>query len=207
MKRALLIIVVFLLVTSGLAMLLQGFSRLYLAEPILRILLLVRVLIAAIPQPILWGVFLLIAVFSALRVLFSGFGPSAHENEPGKPHRGRVSQLAYWIRQSEQGHFFRWQIAQHLSALALEALAYRYRTSEENVKRQLRAGEIAAPESTRAYFRAGLSRVYSDPRGSVSRILTTRGPQTSNSALDLDPMKALEYIEQQLETTHDDEAF
>ena len=206
MKRALLIILSFLLITSGLVLLLQGFSRLYLAEPIYRILLLGRVLIAAIPQPILWGSLILIASLFGMRILFTGRTSIENDDRRGKQEQGRVHELMYWIQQSEQGQFFRWQIAHHLSNLALEALAYRQRTSEESVKRQVREGKIHAPETVRAYFHAGLSRVYSHPRGILNRILLFRDPQTTNAALDLDPQRAIEFIEHQLETPYDDEA-
>jgi hypothetical protein len=139
-----------------------------------------QVLYASLPEALVWGAFVMIAVLVIARSIPWQRSPlPIVEAQTGA--RGRVANWSRWLRESSRDNHGRWRLAQRLSQLAVEALALREQCSPQEVGRRLEDGSLDLPPDLRAYLRAGLS-LYA-PRPQLRR-LTHRTSATAKGARD-----------------------
>ncbi len=141
---------------------------------------------SALPQWLVW-----VIVISALfLVMVWNLIPDAKPSKGTEPvrHRtqGEVEALTIWIAKAAQGNYFKWQLANRLGHIA--------RRLEE---RSGQGGRQPSgdPEVER-YLDAGLNYSFVDfptPRNPLAPVRHT--------PLDLDPRKAADYLESQMEST------
>ena len=213
---ALLLVGLLFLIASG------AFEQVVIV-PLLFLWWVARVLYESIPQALLWGIFVAIAVPLIAKSLAWRAAPLPTA-VPQAGTRGHVADWSRWLRDSSRDDHARWQLAQRLSQLAVEALALREQCSPQEINRRLQNGSLDLPPDLRAYLRAGLS-LYaprSKPRskgiarnwlfGRLQRParasrdgmrpsdrVVPRAPAAHTNPLDVDPALLIEYLEHTLQ--------
>jgi hypothetical protein len=194
-RRRLLPLALILIVAGLLTLVLQEYTR-QLIMPFLFIVWIGRLLFATIPQAIIWGVFIAIALLIAARTLFKRrpSPPAALRSHP--PPEGRIENWARLIERSKQEAYYRWQLAQPLQALMVDVLAHRQRSTPRQIKELLAANALDLPPEIEAYLQAS--------KTSFSHLLTDRSPFRPGSGstptpLDLAPEKIIQFLEDQLD--------
>jgi len=187
------------LLTAILALALFDLTQEAVAVPIWYVIWLGQLLFQAIPQSLLWALFLTVALVVAVRSLLKR--PQPEEESAIEPiHSGQVRVLVSWIQHQEESDYFKRRLAQHLGNLTLEALAYQRRLTLRESRQHLRS--LDAPPEIRAYLQAGLTPTPSRPISLASRLLHSLGLRRTTSPLDLDPEIVVQFVERQLGATH-----
>lgn len=186
----------------SLGLLLYVLAREQVREALVRVYNAAAAVASAIPQPIYWGMLIAIILVSALRSLL---GEVAQDGgRAAEPAGGRVAEWREWLERSAlpagSRHFYRWQVARGLTRLDSEALAHQWGIPVGEAERWIEDGDIALPEEVRRYFVASLR---SRPTRSGPWWAQLAGPSGPHP-LDLNPERAVEYIESQMEVPDDD---
>jgi hypothetical protein len=156
MRRRLLLLGLLLLLTILLTPLLQESIRPILT-PLLYVFWIGLLLLWSIPQAGIWGAFVLIAVLIAVFSLSQKRPRSRRSPVTPAPPLERIESWAKLIRQSKQETYYRWQVAQHLRRLTLEALAQNERVTSREIQQRLMAGQLDLPPEIEAYLKASLT--------------------------------------------------
>jgi len=202
LRNRLALIAATLLLTAILALALSDLTQEAVAVPIWYVIWIGQLLFNAIPQSLLWALFLTVALVIAVRSLLKR--PQSKEEPAIEPiHTGQVQVLLSWIQRQEESDYFKQRLAQHLGKLALEALAYQRRLTLSELRQHLRS--LDAPPEIRAYLQAGLAPTPSRPISLASRLLHSLGLRRTTSPLDLDPEIVVQFVERQLGATHQTE--
>jgi energy-coupling factor transporter transmembrane protein EcfT len=139
---------------------------------------------SAIPQLLLWAL-LLIVIF--LTVIWN-FLPETRSNQRKQLKRraaeGQVEALAAWIRKSRKGNYFKWQLANRLGRIARRLAEL----SGEHTR------FVSGNEAVDNYLDAGMNYSFVDFPGPKNRF-----HRTAPTPLDLDPEKAVDHLESQME--------
>jgi hypothetical protein len=202
-RRRLLILGLILLMAAPLVLVLRNFAREAIVVPFLYVLWLGRLLFRSIPQPLLWSLFLALALSVAARSLGGRERPARGMREVQAESPGRVRVWARRIQLAARGDYSRWRLAHDLRKLTLDVLAHRERLTPEQFKRRLGTGEVHAPPAVQAYLRAGLMPMPSGPIGLFSRLRQQLRSRAQTSPLDPDLESAVQFLESQLEVPHD----
>ncbi|MFQ5408298.1 MAG: hypothetical protein ACE5FI_07760 [Anaerolineales bacterium] len=191
MRRAWLVAgLVFVLL--ALAWLLRGVVSVVLLAPIVYISWLAGVVYGSMPQPVLWAVFVLIAIVLATRDLLRPFRVG-YDPEPVTPvRRGRVEAWAWLLYLAGSGVYSRWRLARDLAEQAAAQYAFQHGADVADVRQQLARGQIDMPPALSAYFVAGLNATAPVRRRLA---LFRRGLRVPVHPLDLDPEVAIAYLE------------
>lgn len=179
--------------------------------PVAFVIYIFRSITSNIHQEILWITFVAItSIIALLNLSLRRERPSQEVMDVNK----YPSRLDFWIRsvqRNQRSRYFKWNLAQDLSYLFTEVLAFRQGISRRQVLRRLEAGRLDLPPDIRAYLIEShkpftRSRSTSQTDGSfLLRIwdaLTNQLTDHSNqdeSPLDLDPERIVHYIEEYLE--------
>jgi hypothetical protein len=161
--------------------------------PLLYLLWLLKFLFDAVPQTVLWAVFVLL-LFLILAVSLLG-GSRQRQNRrtspPGRPPQ-RVAEWARLLEQADGDTYFKWRLGQQLQKVALRLLADERQQPLAETRQQLRRGDIELPPEVLAYFQASLQ-----PLGYLP---ATRGwrfwRRREASPLDLDPARLVAVLEE-----------
>ena len=191
MRRRLLSLALILILAGLLTLGLQEYTR-QLIMPFLFTVWIGQLLFETIPQVIIWGIFVAIAVMIAGRSLFkrSASLPTAPRSQP--PPEGRIASWARLIEQSKRETYYRWQLAQPLQELAIDILAYRQRSTPRQIKQQLVANPLDLPPEIQAYLQASMT--------SFSHLLADRSRfRPAPTPLDLALEEIVQYLEDQLD--------
>jgi len=193
MRRRLLSLTLILILAGLLTVVLQEYTR-HLIMPFLFIVWVGQLLFETIPQAIIWGLFVAIALLIAGCSLFkrSALSPTAPRLQP--PPEGRIESWARLIEQSKQETYYRWQLAQPLQELAIDVLAYRQRSTPRQIKQQLVGNPLDLPPEIQAYLQASMT--------SFSHLLADRSrfrPGSAPTPLDLALEEIVQYLEDQLD--------
>ena len=182
-----------LLILAGLlAYVIQDFVDQAIITPFLYLYWLARLLLAAVPQKIIWGVFLGVALISTGRTLWRWRGRSRQIRLGVKPQSGRIEAWLKLIRQADQEIYYKWQLAQQLRRLTLGAMAREQRLSGREIRQQLHAKALDLPPAIQAYFEASTKSLgHLPPSGPVWR--RSRPPATP---LDIDPEQITQFLEE-----------
>lgn len=137
---------------------------------------------SAVPQLILWAVFLLILFVTVV----SNFIPEARGSKrPAKARRsspGEVETLAAWFFKAQRGNYFKWQIANRLGGINRELNQSFGRRGRPEVQN----------EAVEKYFDAGLNKSFVDFPLAKNQFYRASTP------LDLNPKDAVDYLESQM---------
>ncbi|MBN1178907.1 MAG: hypothetical protein JXD18_06830 [Anaerolineae bacterium] len=199
-KRHLLILgILFLILASLLALTLYGFARDIVAVEVLRVVWILRIIAANMPQLPVWVVFLLTAVVIALGALLKGERATWRPIEPERPREQHVRTLAGWIERAQERPYSRWRLAQMLGDLTQETLAYTRQTDPADIRRRFQTGTLDIPKDVQSYVRAGFGPMLWQQDGFLSKILPRKRPSLLGAALHLDPERVIQFLEEQLE--------
>lgn len=193
MRGRLLLLGLLLLLTILLTPLLQGLIRSILT-PLLYLFWIGLLLGRSVPQEILWGVFVFMALLIALMSLSQKPVRSRRSPAPKAPPPERIAGWAKLMRQSKQEPYYRWQVAQHLRRLTLEALAQNERTTSKEIQQQLMAGQLDLPPEIEAYLKASLTSF-----NRLSEVAPRSRFSKSASPLDLEMEEFITFLEQRFQ--------
>lgn len=143
---------------------------------------------SAIPQWIVWSVLLGVLFIVVLWSLLPE-GRVSSRREPKRPRpEGEVEALAVWLGKAREGNYFKWQIANRLGRIGR-------RLDDMAGPRGRAASDDAAVEK---YLDAGLNYSFVD-------FLTPSSPlgRAARTPLDLDPGRAADYLESQMEKSRE----
>jgi hypothetical protein len=202
-RRRLLLLGLILLLAAPLVLVLRDFAREAIVVPFLYVLWLGRLLFRSIPQPLLWSLFLALALSVAARSLGRRERPARGTREAEAESPGRVRVWARRIQLAARGDYSRWRLAHYLRKLILDVLTHRERLTPEQLRRRLGTGEVVVPPAVQAYLRAGLMPMPSGPMGLLSRLRQRLRSRARTSPLDADLESAVQFLENQLEVSHD----
>lgn len=203
MRKRLIGVSLILLISIPLAIILSEFTREVLLSFLLRLSWFARLYMDSLPQPILWAVFISIAIVIAARSLLKRRSTPEVTSEAARLRMGRVHNLMQAISRTSEGLYFKWRLAQHLLGLTLEMLAHQERTSQDRVRERLKSGGLDAPSEIEAYLLAGLTPVLSTRSNLITRLKQAIMPTHRISPLDLDPERVIQFLENQMEIDHE----
>ena len=181
-----------LLLAAALAYVAQDFVDRAIVTPLLYFYWLGRLLGAAIPQEVVWGLFLLTAAVITGRSLWHRRVRPHRMQLLATPPGGRIDTWLRLIERADQELYYRWQLAQQLRQLTLGALAHDQRLSRREIRQKLRENDLGLPPEVQAYFQASAT--------SLGRLTQPRFPWSRAKAkgdpLDLAPEKIAQFLEE-----------
>lgn len=201
MRRRLLLIALAALLVALAAPAIDEFVGQVIVIPLLYIAWFAYALISSLPQALLWGGFVLVALLIAWRSLrkqrFVAEERLEEGHTPGRLERWvRLIRFADQERVGQKG-YAAWRLANRLSSLALEVLAEQERRSAQELRQQLARAALDIPPEVRAYLQAGIDR--HDPSWSLRRrgwpFPAWRRSRAARAPLDLDPERVVRLIE------------
>jgi hypothetical protein len=206
MKRTSLILLILLglalAILLGLA--LQGVARSTIVMPILYMAWMADLIFRSVPGWLWWAWFLVILVIIALRSLRGRARNAGSRSVIRPPVDGPARAWAIRVRTAGQGEYFRWRLAHDLAELALQFTAYRDHRGLAKYDRGEYIETLNAPPDVLAYFQAGLKAPPWQPVDRLSRVTRFWRPIKDDSPLALDPSKAVQFLEGQVEHESDD---
>jgi hypothetical protein len=159
---------------------------------------LLRLYYSAFPQFFLWVILILIVVFSAVASLSPEAGYRTAFKASPKPIKGQIEILVEWLSKSKRGgSYYKWLIANRLGKIAREILAQRDGQTVSKKFGPLNGRDWNPPQNIRDYLEIGLNGSFADfPR--PAWFWQTPKP----TPLDLGPQPAIDYLECEMETSH-----
>jgi len=192
-------IVLALLLVGLLVLIINGTIGAVIVVPLLLLWWTARVLYESIPQALLWGVFVAIAVLLVAKNFPRGSAPLL----PVAPQTvvlGRVADWSRWLHNAHRDDHSRWQLAQRLAQLATETLAFREQCEPQEISRRLHDGSLDIPPQIRAYLHAGNTPYW--PQPSQHRRFGRLTPARARAdPLAIDPQLVIEYLEKTVQHT------
>ncbi len=157
-----------------------------------------RLYYLSFPQYMLWIVLILIVVFAAMSSLM----PEVRSGKTEKPApviiHGQIASLANWMNKSNRGGiYYKWLIANRLGKTAREILAQRDGQAVSKKFGPLNGRNWLPPQEIDAYLETGLNGSFANfPQPS-------RWAKPHSTPLDVDPRQVIDYLEDEMETSHD----
>ncbi|MBI3163677.1 MAG: hypothetical protein HYZ24_03260 [Chloroflexi bacterium] len=149
----------------------------------------------AVPQLILWSALVIVAFASMIRLVpIKNLFRRTRRIELN-PAMGPVENIALWIKKSPGGVYYKWLIANRLGRVARELLDQREGRIRKGFTRLNGKGWNPPPE-VGEYLETGLN-------GSFADFPQTHWWKPTPTKLDVDPEQAVEYLENELEISHD----
>jgi len=190
-----------------LALVLGGGMREAIAEPILYTLWVLGDLIDAIPQQVLWAVFLAIAGIMAVGSLHARLSRMRHPKvyAVGEQAAGRVRTLWRRVQETTYGdNYFRRRLARRLLELTLQAKGYHEQMGLPEVEALLASGRLRLPAGGRAYLESGLTLTRDEGREGRLKRLWLRVQEflfqnRDSAACDSNLTELVDYLEKELE--------
>jgi len=188
-----------LLLTGLLALIISGTIGDALVMPLLLLAWVAQVLYQSIHQALLWAVLVLIAVVLVATSFPWSSAPLPSIN-PQAAARGRVANWSNWIAAAKRDDYSRWRLAQRLSQLAIDTLAFREQCSPQEITRRLNNGSLDIPPQLRAYLYAG--NMSYTPKFRQRRRFGRPAQSTAHpDPLAIDPQLVIDYLEHTLQQT------
>ncbi len=177
-----------LVLLAVMSILIRGFLRDVVVVPLLYASWIAYLLIDSTSRLLLWGLFVLIATVVAVRSLARR--PVTLRSRAVQPaRRERVADLARLIDDAPGDLLSRWQVAQRLGQVTLQALADQGQVPPQEMRKRFNQGTLEVPPEIRAYIQARL------PAGRPRRRTKAAAAPTP---LDLDPEYVVRYLEDKL---------
>ena len=145
----------------------------------------------AIPEILMWASCLTFLFLIMATSLLEKPRPGQRSRPPQSEEDGRVESWLALLRQAQKDDYFKWRLSQRLQRLALNKLAHYHDQPLNQLRQQLRNGQIAAmPPEIRAYFQSSFQSL-----GYISAPRRFFFQKRSPSPLDLDPAHVIAYLE------------
>jgi hypothetical protein len=176
--------------------------------PIAYLIFISRMVTISIGRQTLWVSFVILSAIIAIINLVVRREVQPEETAVELKYPTRLQTWINTVRRKERNLYFKWNLAQDLSNLFIEAIAYHQGSSRQQVRQQLEAGQIDLPPDVLAYLQ--ISQMPFAQTGIVKytngnwlmRVWRTiiRRPSANmyNSPLDLDYEKIIPYLEEYL---------
>jgi hypothetical protein len=148
----------------------------------------------AIPQLILWVLLVLSVFVSMFRLIPIKNLFRRRVKIEQKPAVGPIESVALWIKKSPGGVYYKWLVANRLGKLARELLDQREGRIRKGFTR-LSGRDWNPPHEVDAYLETGLNGSFADfpqPRW-----------WAKPTRLDVNPQQVIDYLENEMETSHD----
>ena len=150
----------------------------------------------AVPQWVVWALLIAVVFISAIRNislpdLFRRAGKKSQ-----KPAKGPLEEFSQMLNKAPGGIYYKWLIANRLGNLARELLNQREGRRERGFSR-LSGRDWQPPDEVSAYLESGLNGSFSD----FPQAHWWAKPELT--PLDLDTKQVIEYLEYEMETSHD----
>jgi hypothetical protein len=172
----------------------HDFMREAMVRPLLYVLWVGRLIFESIPQIVIWAIFLFIALLVAGKSLLKKRSLSRQSQRPETIEPERIEAWLKLLHRANQEDYYKWQLAQRLQKLTLEALAQDEQLTIKQVRQHLVAGELGLPPEIQAYLEAGMTS-FSHFLGPQSRFRLRR----QSSPLDLKPERVIRFLEEKLD--------
>ena len=179
--------------------------------PIAYVIFIFRLITTNVHQAVLWISFVVVTSIIALISLGLRWEPEDQEKDPQQKFFTRLHTWAKTVQRKKRSEYFKWNLAQDLSNLFIEAVAYRQGISRAQVLEKLKADKLDLPPDIQAYLQISqqpftqtgldiytngnwLSRIWE-----FLKIRTNQGKAYIKSPLDLEPQKIIHYLETYLD--------
>lgn len=147
-----------LLLIALLAVLFREVARQIVVLPALYLFWLFGLLGRSIPQALIWGILVIVALRVAVGALLARRRRAETlPRHPDMEHWGRARTWAKWVERAARGGYDRRRLARQLSELALAALAQREHLPVDQVREALEVGALDVPAPVRTYILAALA--------------------------------------------------
>lgn len=123
-KRNLIVIVILVLIVAVVSFLIRDYVRFYVAPFVLYVLWITQLLIASLPQALLWALFLIVAFTLAWRSLMQTQRRMVRRERPTHVYYGRVEELSRMVEQAGSGDYFARRLERQISDLTFETLGH-----------------------------------------------------------------------------------
>jgi energy-coupling factor transporter transmembrane protein EcfT len=193
--RTILILVGLLLVII-LAFFLQDVIRQTVVTPLAYIWWVLKFAYTRIPQVVFWIILLAFLVLIILTNLLKWYPAGPKYDEKSRPIQGPVETLTGWLRNSLEGNYYKWMVANRLAKLWQEMSG-----GLEDRNLQKKPGAKAAmvqlpPEAVQRYLKAGLDKTFVDyPLPPLPFMRREATP------FDIKVDEAVEFLESQMEAS------
>ncbi len=195
-RRRVLLLGSIFVVALVLALALQDLVRLALVIPLAYIWWAFGLLFGAVPQVVVWGIFVFLIAISLFNSLTTRIVRPRLAREKVKPHLGNVETLAQSIERSREGIYIKWQVANRLGRLARDFLIQRGDRVDAKVIGPLTGRDWHPSEPVRTYLETGLNGSFAD-YPSARRFFSHPQP----TPLDLNVNEAVDFLEGQMKST------
>jgi hypothetical protein len=197
MSRRTMIIMVVLAIASMLAYALRETIDRTVIQPVIMLFWVLGIYYDSIPQALIW----IILVGLVILIMIGSFGTGSQlvdgRRVSRRPLQGGVESLAGWFLRAPRGLYYKWLLAQRLGKLARELVAFNARQTAPSAHEALNGPGWDPPREVGAYLESGLNGSFADyPRPRRWRKPFQPLPPTP---LDLDPARAIDYIESKME--------
>ncbi len=214
-------IILTLLLALPLMWLLRDVARSMIVMPIRYALWVGEIILAVVPQPFFWMLFLLLVLRIAIRSLARGKKRARRKAQPPIRYPGQVEVWLRRINLTSQGNYSKWGLARYLGRLTLDILAYQGRYTPNEIREQLRAGQLNMDPSIEAYLLAGVTARPPETYGLfaglrrrlsawfkpllelVPRAISKHNNKSEVSPLDLNPEGLVKFLEEKLEVPYE----
>jgi hypothetical protein len=192
-----------LLLTILLVIVFRDAVREIVVEPLWDIIVVGQLLLGYLPQGVLWGLFLLMAFYLAVKSMAGRKRPPrSRPTEMRRP--GQVSVWARRIHLVTRENYSKWYFLKHLGKLVVGVLADREQLESWEIRRRLKTGELNVPPEVQTCVQAekapGVSRRFSDVALRLWQRVKTRPRKAS---FDSDLERIVQFLENQLEVPRD----
>jgi len=179
-----------------------------LLVPLAYLIFIIRLVAISIGQQTLWIAFIILSTLIAVISLAINREEQPQDIPKDKKYPTRLQTWIKTLDQKEQSEYFKWNLAQNLSNLFVEALAYHQGASRDQVLQKLKNGMLDLPPDVLAYLQ--VSQTPFSQTGLVSynpgnwyvriwdSIFKRQTLKTTKSPLDLEPEKIIHYLENYL---------
>lgn len=181
----------------------QDLARQTIAVSLISLLWGAKLLLYTLPQPLIWGVFLVIGTYILLKSLIPSQLFQSQKQVTVSETHGKVEKLADLIQLANQSEYSRRKLAQYLTTVALDILEFQRQESREQLYHALQTGSLKVNHELQRYFQTVLSKKSSSPSiGWRARIHEKFIAPKQRTPLDLEPVTIIHFLEHQLEGEH-----
>jgi energy-coupling factor transporter transmembrane protein EcfT len=106
-----------LLLVIILAFFLQDFIRQMVVTPLAYIWWVLKFAYSRVPQVVLWIILLAVLVLIILTNLLKWYPAGTKYDEKARPIQGPIEILTGWLKNSQEGNYYKWMIANRLAKL------------------------------------------------------------------------------------------
>jgi hypothetical protein len=176
--------------------------------PLAYIIFVFRLIAGSIEQQTLWMSFVVLSIIIAVINLSMRRKVQPEETAVELKYPTRLQIWIDTVSRNEHSQYFKWNLAQDLSNLFIEAIAFHHNTSMQHVRQQVQAGNIDLPPDIIEYLQisqkpfsyTGLSaHTYGNWLIQIwETIIKQPAPNKNKSPLDLEHEKIVSFLEEYL---------